>query len=56
MGRLSKEKDHITFLKSLKILLNKIKFEAVILGSGSQKNIINDKIHKYNLQKFCKNY
>ncbi len=54
VGRLSKEKDHITFLKSLKILLNKIKFEAVILGSGSQKNIINDKIHKYNLQNFVK--
>ena len=54
VGRLSKEKDHITFLKSLKILLNKIKFEAIILGSGSQKDIINDKIYKYNLQNSVK--
>lgn len=54
VGRLSKEKDHTTFLKSLKILLNKIKFEAIILGSGSQKNIIKRKIYEYNLQNSVK--
>ena len=54
VGRLSKEKDHITFLKSLKILLNKIKFEAIILGSGPEKKIINNKIYEYNLQNSVK--
>ena len=37
VGRLSIEKDHNTFLQSLKILSNKIKIESIILGSGNQK-------------------
>lgn len=51
VGRLSKEKDHITFLKSLKILNNKIKFEALILGSGVYK----EKIKRFILQNKLQN-
>ena len=51
VGRLSKEKDHITFLKSLKILNNKINFEALILGSGIYK----EKIERFILQNKLKN-
>ncbi len=50
VGRLSKEKDHETFLKSLKILSNKIKIESIIMGSGNQKENIKNIIRKYNLQ------
>ncbi len=50
VGRLSKEKDHYTFLKSLKILTKKIKFEAIILGNGNQKKNIKNTIYKYNLK------
>ena len=35
VARLSKEKDHITFLKSLKLIKNKVNFQATILGSGN---------------------
>ena len=51
VGRLSKEKDHITFLKSLKILSKKTDFESIILGSGNQKKIIQKTILEFNLQK-----
>ena len=54
VGRLSKEKDHITFLKSLKILSEKVKLESVILGSGNQKNVIKNTIYKYKLDKKIK--
>ena len=53
VGRLSKEKDHTTFLKSLKILLNKIKFSNHIREWFS-KNIIKRKIYEYNLQNSVK--
>ena len=49
-GRLSKEKDHKTFLKSLKILSKKLFFEAIILGSGDQERKINNIILNYDLQ------
>ena len=54
VGRLSKEKDHITFLRSLKILSEKVKLESVILGSGNQKNIINNTIYRFKLEKKVK--
>ncbi len=50
VGRLSKEKDHKTFLKSLKILSKKLFFEAIILGSGDQERKINNIILNYDLQ------
>ena len=54
VGRLSKEKDHITFLKCLKILTEKIKLESVILGSGNQKDLIKNTIYEYKLNKKVK--
>ena len=51
VGRLSKEKDHHTFLKSLKTLSKKINFESIILGSGDQRINIENTIHKYDLKK-----
>ena len=50
VGRLSKEKDHKTFLKSLKILSKKLFFEAIILGSGHQEKKIKNVILDYDLQ------
>ena len=54
VGRLSKEKDHITFLKCLNMLSGKVKLESIILGSGNQKNIIKNTIYKYKLEKKVK--
>ena len=51
VGRLSIEKDHNTFLQSLKILANKIKIESIILGSGNQKEKIEKTILQLNLKK-----
>ena len=54
VGRLSIEKDHNTFLESLKILSNKIKIESIILGSGNQKERIENTILQLNLKKIVK--
>jgi glycosyltransferase involved in cell wall biosynthesis len=51
VGRLSKEKDHYTFLKALYLLKNEINFDAVIMGQGKLKNEILSLIKEYNLQK-----
>ena len=32
VARLSKEKDHITFLKSLKLIKNRVNFQVIIMG------------------------
>ena len=34
VGRLSEEKDHLVFLKALRLIKNQINFEAVIMGRG----------------------
>ena len=48
VARLSKEKDHITFLKSLKLLRDTVNFHATILGSGELYNEIKaDTIYYY---------
>ena len=54
VGRLSEEKDHFTLLKSLKIIKNRIKFEAIILGSGKLKSQLIKKIKSYRLKKNVK--
>tara|TARA_B100001063_G_scaffold237924_1_gene259388 strand:- start:172 stop:1269 length:1098 start_codon:yes stop_codon:yes gene_type:complete len=54
VGRLSKEKDHITFLRALNLLRNEINYDAVIMGSGKLKNKIEKFIKNYNLQKNVK--
>ena len=54
VGRLSIEKDHIIFLKALKLIKNKINFEAIILGKGNLKSKIIDYIKHNDLKKFVK--
>lgn len=51
VGRLSKEKDHITFLKALNLLKGEINFDVVIMGRGKLKNEIKQFIKKHSLQK-----
>ena len=54
VGRLSEEKDHITFLKALCLLKDQIKFDAVIMGQGKLKKKIEQFIIDRNLQKNVK--
>ena len=54
IGRLSEEKDHLTFIKALSLLKNKIKFEAVIVGKGILKNKINYLVNNYGLEQQVK--
>ncbi len=54
IGRLSKEKDHITFLKALRLLKNQIKYEAVIMGKGKLRNKLEKFIEENNLNKHVK--
>ena len=51
VARLSKEKDHITFLKSLNLIKNSINFQATILGSGELYNEIKNIISNFKLNK-----
>ena len=46
IGRLVEQKDHITILKAMKLLNNKLKFKLIILGKGKLKN---------QLKRFCEN-
>jgi len=54
IGRLSEEKDHITFLKALQLLENQIKYEAVIMGRGKLKNKLENFIKENDLKKNIK--
>ena len=54
VARLSREKDHITFLKSLKLIKNRINFQAIILGSGELHNEIKSIISNFKLEKKIK--
>ena len=54
VGRLSKEKDHITFLKALNLLKDEINYDAVIMGSGNLKHKIKKVIKNYDLKKNVK--
>lgn len=49
IGRFVEQKDHITLLKALNLLKNKVKFEAVIMGKGHLKNYYQNFINKNNL-------
>jgi len=51
VGRLSEEKDHITFLKALHLLGNQVNYDAIIMGQGKMKNEIEDFINNHNLKK-----
>ena len=50
IGRLTKQKDHITLLKALKIVLKSISCNLLIIGEGSERKNINKFIHDNNLE------
>ena len=54
VSRLSREKDHITFLKSLRLIKDKVNFHATILGSGELYNEIRNTILNFKLKKKIK--
>lgn len=55
VGRLTKQKDHKTLVKAMKIIKNKgINLKLLIIGDGDQKEKINNLINKLNLQKNIK--
>ena len=43
IGRLTKQKDHITLLKAMKIVLKKVQCNLIIIGEGSER----DNIYKF---------
>jgi glycosyltransferase involved in cell wall biosynthesis len=51
IGRLEKQKDHKTLLKTIKILVKKIKVKLTIVGSGSQYLILKNCIKDYGIKK-----
>jgi len=54
VGRFTDQKDHITLLKTMNNLKNKINFELLIVGRGVNKTIIHNYITENNLKKFVK--
>ncbi len=55
IGRLTDQKDQITLLKSLNLLLkNKVKFKCCIIGAGAKKNFLNNYIELNKLNNFVK--
>ena len=50
LGRLVDQKDPFTFLKSLKLISNRINYEALIVGSGNLKDKITKYINENNLK------
>ena len=55
IGRLTDQKDQITLLKSLKLLMkNKINFKCCIIGAGVKKTFLNNYVQSNNLNKFVK--
>jgi len=54
VGRLSEEKDHITFLKALHAIGDLINYHAVIMGQGKMKKRIEEFIKEHNLKKNIK--
>tara|TARA_A100001015_G_scaffold74964_1_gene83209 strand:+ start:2503 stop:3621 length:1119 start_codon:yes stop_codon:yes gene_type:complete len=54
IGRLTKQKDHLTLLKAASILKNKIKFRLLILGNGTEEEHLNNYIKLNNLSRNVK--
>jgi len=50
IGRFTDQKDHITLLKAVNLIKNKIKFRLVIIGQGINKNLIKNYIIENNLK------
>ena len=54
IGRFTEQKDQLTFLKSLNLIKDQIKFDARIIGRGELKGKLQDYIEKNNLKKSVK--
>ncbi len=54
VGRLVDQKNHITILKALNKIKQKVDFELIIIGKGNLKNILLKYINKNNLKKNVK--
>lgn len=54
IGRFTDQKDHLTLLKSVNEIKNKIKFKLLIIGRGINLNKINFFIKNNNLENFVK--
>ena len=54
VGRLTKQKDHITIIKAVNLIKRKIKVKLLIIGSGKEKKNLINFINKNNLKKIVK--
>jgi len=54
VGRLTKQKNHISLLRALNILKNKENIELIILGSGQEEHLLKKYIKEKNLNKFVR--
>ena len=54
IARLTDQKDHLTIIKALSLIVNKLKFKMLIIGYGSEKNQLQKKIINYKLNKYVK--
>ena len=50
VGRLTEQKDHLTILKSIKLLKSNFKLKLIIIGEGCEKNLLLNFINIHNLQ------
>ena len=54
IGRFTDQKDHLTLLKAINFLKNKIKLRLIIIGEGQNENIIKNYIINNKLEKIVK--
>lgn len=54
IARLTKQKDHLTLIKALNIIKKEIKFNLLLIGYGSQKSAIKNKIDVLKMQNSIK--
>ncbi len=54
IGRYTDQKDQITLLKALNLIKNKIPFEAILIGYGVNKKLLENFVKKNNLKKQIK--
>tara|TARA_Y100000816_G_scaffold89597_1_gene61807 strand:- start:3105 stop:4238 length:1134 start_codon:yes stop_codon:yes gene_type:complete len=54
IGRLTKQKDHLTILKAFKLVIKKTKCNLLIIGEGSEKENIENYIRNNDLENYVK--
>jgi len=54
IARLTDQKDHLTLIKALSLMINKLNFKLLIIGYGSNKAQLQKKIIDYKLNKHIK--